>query len=146
MLGNQYRIVSELGAGGMGVVYQAVDVMLEREVAIKKLRNEFTSTPEVAERFRREAKIQARLNHPNIAHLYSFFKDGEAFYMVMEFVSGTRLRSLLPMPWDRCLNPFLQILDSLEYAHSLGVLHRDLTPDNVMVTAPGPGQIIHFRL
>src|SRR5262245_51449506 len=130
MLGQQYKVIAELGAGGMGIVYQAVDVMLEREVAIKKLRPEFSSTPDIAERFRREARTQARLNQTNIAHLYSFFKDGDAFYIVMEFVSGTTLGSMLPMSWERALATFLQILEGLGYAHSLGVLHRDLKPDN----------------
>jgi serine/threonine-protein kinase len=146
ILGGQYKILSEMGAGGMGVVYQAVDVMLEREVAIKRLRNEFSSTPDVAERFRREAKIQARLNHRNIAHLYSFFKDGDSFYIVMEFVNGAPLSSLLPLPWERALAIFLQILDSLEYAHSLGVLHRDLKPDNIMVSPRGEVKVMDFGI
>jgi serine/threonine protein kinase len=146
IVGQQYKILSELGAGGMGIVYQAVDVMLDREVAVKRLRNEFSSTPEVAERFRREAKIQARLNHPNIAHLYSFFKDGESFYIVMEFVNGTPLGRMIPMPWERALAIFLQILDSLEYAHSLDVLHRDLKPDNIMIGPRGEVKIMDFGI
>jgi serine/threonine protein kinase len=137
IVGQQYKILSELGAGGMGIVYHGVDVMLEREVAIKKLRSEFSRTPDIAERFRREAKIQARLNHPNIAHLYSFLKDGDSFYIVMEFVDGTPFSKLLPMPWPQALVMFLEILEGLEYAHSLGVLHRDLKPDNIMAGPRG---------
>jgi len=146
ILGQQFKILNELGSGGMGIVYQGVDVMLEREVAIKRMRSEFSSTPEVAERFQREAKIQARLNHPNITHLYSFFKEGDAFYIVMEFVNGTPLRGLIPLPWAQALPVFLQILDSLEYAHSLGVLHRDLKPDNIMVSSQGEAKVMDFGI
>ncbi len=146
IVGQQYKILSELGAGGMGIVYHGVDVMLEREVAIKKLRSEFSRTPDIAERFRREAKIQARLNHPNIAHLYSFFKDGDSFYIVMEFVDGTAFSKLLPMAWPQALVMFLEILDGLEYAHSLGVLHRDLKPDNIMAGPRGEVKIMDFGI
>lgn len=146
IVGQQYKILSELGAGGMGIVYHGVDVMLEREVAIKKLRSEFSSTPDIAERFRREAKIQARLNHPNIAHLYSFFKDGDSFYIVMEFVDGTPFSKLTPMPWPQALVIFLEILEGLEYAHSLGVLHRDLKPDNIMAGPKGEVKIMDFGI
>jgi len=146
IVGQQYKILSELGAGGMGIVYHGVDVMLEREVAIKKLRSEFSRTPDIAERFRREAKIQARLNHPNIAHLYSFFKDGDSFYIVMEFVDGTPFSKLLPMPWQQALVMFLEILEGLEYAHSQGVLHRDLKPDNIMAGPRGEVKIMDFGI
>jgi serine/threonine protein kinase len=146
IVGQQYKILSELGAGGMGIVYHGVDVMLEREVAIKKLRPEFSRTPDIAERFRREAKIQARLNHPNIAHLYSFFKDGDSFYIVMEFVDGTPFSKILPMPWPQALGMFIEILEGLEYAHSLGVLHRDLKPDNIMAGPRGEVKIMDFGI
>jgi serine/threonine-protein kinase len=146
IVGQQYKILSELGAGGMGIVYHGVDVLLEREVAIKKLRSEFSRTPDIAERFRREAKIQARLNHPNIAHLYSFFKDGDSFFIVMEYVDGTPLNKLAPMRWQAALVLFLDILEGLEYAHSLGVLHRDLKPDNVMAGPRGEVKIMDFGI
>jgi serine/threonine protein kinase len=146
IVGQQYKILSELGSGGMGIVYHGVDVMLEREVAIKKLRSEFSRTADIAERFRREAKIQARLNHPNIAHLYSFFKDGDSFYIVMEFVDGTPFSKLLPMPWPQAVVMFLEILEGLEYAHSLGVLHRDLKPDNIMAGPRGEVKIMDFGI
>jgi serine/threonine protein kinase len=146
IIGQQYKILSELGAGGMGIVYHGVDVMLEREVAIKKLRSEFSRTTDIAERFRREAKIQARMNHPNIAHLYSFFKDGDSFYIVMEFVDGTPFSRLMPMPWPEALAMFLEILEGLEYAHSLGVLHRDLKPDNIMAGPKGEVKIMDFGI
>jgi serine/threonine protein kinase len=146
MVGNQYKIVSELGSGGMGIVYQAVDIVLEREVAIKKLRSEFSRTPDVAKRFLREAKIQARLNHQNITHLFTCLQEGEVFYIVMEFVAGTPLNKLIPLPYQRLLPLAMQILDSLEYAHGMGVLHRDIKPDNVMVTPNGTVKIMDFGI
>jgi len=146
IVGGQYKILAELGAGGMGIVYHAVDTSLEREVALKKLRNEFSRSADIAERFRREAKTQARLNHPQLAHLYSFFKEGDSFYIAMEFVDGTPLSRLLPMPWERALPIFVQILDGLEYAHSLGVLHRDVKPDNIMVNPRGEVKVMDFGI
>src|SRR5271169_4107334 len=119
MIIGQYKVLGELGAGGMGIVYHAVDTMLEREIAMKKLRSEFSRSTDVAERFRREAKIQARLNHPNLARLYSFFKEGDAFYIAMEFVDGVPLSGLIPLPWQQALPLYVQSLDGLENAHSL---------------------------
>jgi serine/threonine protein kinase len=146
IIGQQYKILAELGAGGMGIVYQGVDVMLEREVAIKRLRNEFSSSTDVGERFRKEAKIQARLRHDNLALLYSFLKDGDSFYIVMEFVNGTPLTKMLPMPWKEALPVFAQVLEGLEYAHSLGVLHRDIKPDNIMVDPQGVVKLMDFGI
>lgn len=146
MVGNQYKIVSELGSGGMGIVYQAVDTLLEREVAIKKLRSEFSRTPDVAKRFLREAKIQARLNHPNITHLLTCLQEADTFYIVMEFVAGTPLNKLIPLPPHRLLPLAMQILDSLDYAHGMGVLHRDIKPDNLMVTSNGTIKIMDFGI
>jgi serine/threonine protein kinase len=146
MVGSQYKIISELGSGGMGVVYQAVDVVLEREVAIKKLRSEFSRNTDVAQRFLREAKIQARLNHPNITQLYTCLQQGDTFYIVMEFVAGTPLNRLIPLPYGRLLPLAVQVLDSLEYAHNMGVLHRDIKPDNLMVTPGGALKIMDFGI
>ncbi len=146
MIGKQYKIISELGSGGMGVVFQAVDVLLEREVAIKKLRTDFSQSPDVAERFLREARIQARLNHPNITQLYTFLREDDVFYIVMEFVGGSPLNKLIPVPYQRLLPMAVQILDTLDYAHNMGVLHRDIKPDNLMVTANGSIKIMDFGI
>ena len=95
VIGN-YEVVEKIGEGGMGAVYRGLDTMLEREVAIKMLRPELSSQPQVVERFRTEAVTLAKLNHPNIATLYSFLRDGEDFFMVMEFVAGKTLGELIP--------------------------------------------------
>jgi predicted Ser/Thr protein kinase len=146
IVGQNYKIVSELGAGGMGVVYQAVDLTLEREVALKKLRSEFSRSADVAERFRAEAKIQARMNHAGIAQLYTMFKDGDVFYMAMEFVNGSPLNALVPQPWDNAVSILLQVLESLDYAHSLGVLHRDIKPENIVVNPKGIVKVMDFGI
>src|SRR5260370_37694631 len=94
VIGN-YKILEKIGEGGMGAVYKGVDLMLEREVAIKALRPELARQPDIVERFRAEAVTLAKLNHPNIATLYSFLRQGDDFFMVMEFVRGEILDSLI---------------------------------------------------
>lgn len=134
----KYRIVRELGAGAMGAVYEAVDTLTERPVAMKVLRAELARQPELIERFRSEAVTLARLNHPNIALLYDFFLEGGDYYMAMEFVRGKSLEKMIQQ--ERCLDANLagsimrQTLDGLAHAHSMGVLHRDIKPGNIIVT------------
>jgi serine/threonine protein kinase len=142
----QYRIISELGAGGMGVVYRALDVSLQREVAIKRLRSEFAANATVLERFRREAQMQAQLNHPNIAQLYTLVQDSESLCLVMEFVSGTVLTRFMPMTWETALPIILQVLEGLEYAHRRGILHRDIKPDNIIIDGQGTAKIMDFGI
>ena len=141
MIGNtvqKYRIVRELGSGAMGAVYEAVDTLTERPVAMKVLRAELARQPELIERFRSEAVTLARLNHPNIALLYDFFLEGGDYYMAMEFVRGKTLEKMIQQ--ERCLDANLsgsimrQTLDGLGHAHSMGVLHRDIKPGNILVT------------
>jgi serine/threonine protein kinase len=146
IIGGQYKIVSELGRGGMGVVYQGVDMVLEREVAIKKLRSEFSQESHVSQRFLREAKIQADLDHSNITPVYASVQHADTFYIVMKFVDGTPLNRLIPLPYELLLPLMLQALDGLEFAHNLGVLHRDIKPDNLMVTPTGSLQIMDFGI
>jgi serine/threonine protein kinase len=142
----QYRILGEIGAGGMGVVYRAMDLLLEREVAIKRLRSEYASSPNVLERFRKEAQLQAKLNHPNIAQLYTLLQDGDSLCIVMEFIDGTVLRNFMPMPWQSAVPVILQILEALDYAHRRGVLHRDIKPDNIVVDHSGVVKVMDFGI
>jgi len=145
-----YRIVERLGEGGMGKVYRALDTMVEREVALKCLRPEIAAQPGILERFRREAVVLARLNHPAIAQLYTFFKEGEEFYMVMEYVAGETLeRAILrhgPLPWPEALSYGVQILEGIGHAHALGILHRDLKPANVILTPAGKVKLTDFGI
>jgi serine/threonine-protein kinase len=142
----QYRVLSELGAGGMGVVYRAVDLLLEREVAIKRLRSEYAASPSVMERFRKEARLQAKLNHPNIAQLYTLLQDGDSLCLVMEFIDGTVLRNFMPLPWQSAVPVVLQILEALDYAHRRGVLHRDIKPENILIDHEGTVKVMDFGI
>jgi len=134
----KYQIVRELGSGAMGAVYEAVDTLTERPVAMKVLRAELAKQPELIERFRTEAVTLARLNHPNIAILYDFFLEAGDYYMAMEFVRGQSLETLIRK--ERCLEAGVaasimqQMLAGLAHAHSMGVLHRDIKPANVLIT------------
>ena len=142
----QYRILSELGTGGMGVVYRAVDLLLEREVAIKRLRSEYASSATVLERFRKEAQLQAKLNHPNITQLYTLLQDGDSLCIVMEFIDGTVLRNFMPLPWESAVPVVLQILEALDYAHRRGVLHRDVKPENIVIDHEGVVKVMDFGI
>jgi eukaryotic-like serine/threonine-protein kinase len=149
MLGN-FKVVEKIGEGGMGSVYRGFDVMLEREVAIKMLRPELASQPEVVERFRTEAITLAKLNHPNIATLYTFLRDGEDYFMVMEFVRGETLddaiRRFGAMTPDRAIPLFCQALEGIDHAHRMGIVHRDLKPANVMLTESGSIKVMDFGI
>jgi UDP:flavonoid glycosyltransferase YjiC (YdhE family)/predicted Ser/Thr protein kinase len=135
-----YRITSKLGQGGMGTVYRATDVKLNREVAIKVLPDALAGDPDYLARFTREAQVLASLNHPNIAAIYGI----EDRAIVMELVEGENLRG--PLPLDTALNYARQITEAFEAAHEKGVIHRDLKPANVKVTPEGVVKVLDFGL
>lgn len=139
-----YRIVSLLGAGGMGEVYRAHDCKLDRDVAIKTLPPEFERDPERLARFRREAHALARLNHPNIAAIYGLEESGEAPFLVLELVEGTSLHG--PLPVAAALDQARQLAEALEAAHERGIVHRDLKPANLEVTPQGRVKVLDFGL
>lgn len=142
----QYRVLGELGAGGMGIVYRALDTELQREVALKRLRSEFAASSAVLERFRNEAKLQGRLNHPNIAQLYSLVQTPDAFCIVMELVDGIVVKDLVPLQWEHAASVLLQVLDALAFAHKLGVLHRDIKPENIIIDRRGMVKVMDFGI
>src|SRR5258708_1535941 len=149
VVGN-YRVTERIGEGGMGAVFKGVDLMLEREVAIKALRPELARQPELLERFRTEAVTLAKLSHPNIATLYSFFCQDDEFYMVLEFVRGDTLDTVIQasgaMTCDKALPIFTQALAGIEQAHNLGIIHRDIKPANIMVTSTGMVKVMDFGI
>ena len=144
-----HRIVSQLGAGGMGEVYRARDTRLGREVALKVLPSAFSSDPERMARFSREAQLLAALNHPNIAAIYGIEESGGVRALVMELVEGVTLADLIrrgPIPRDRALSIARQIAEAIEFAHDKGIVHRDLKPANVKITPDGVVKVLDFGL
>ena len=144
-----YEIVGPLGAGGMGEVHRATDARLGRDVAIKSLSAEFAHDPERLSRFEREAKLLASLSHPNIAGIHGLEEVDGALYLVLEFVEGETLAERLsrgPLPLDEAIEVAKQIAAGVEAAHESGVIHRDLKPGNVMLTASGAVKVLDFGL
>jgi serine/threonine-protein kinase len=148
-IGN-FRIVEKLGEGGVGSVYRAIDQMVEREVAIKVLKPDGGSELGTYERFRTEAVALAKLNHPCIATLYSFFREGDEYFMVMEYVRGQNLEQVLRangrMDWRRSIEIMLPVLDGVRHAHANGIVHRDLKPANIMLPSEGGVKITDFGI
>jgi serine/threonine-protein kinase len=145
-----YKVTQKLGEGGMGEVFRGVDMMLEREVAIKFLRPELASQAQVVERFRSEAVTLAKLQHPNIATLYSFMRQGDSFVMVLEFVRGVTLDHVIQqrgaIPVESAIPIFCQMLDGIQEAHSEGIIHRDIKPANMMLTDKGTLKVLDFGI
>ena len=145
-----YEILSSIGAGGMGEVYQAHDTKLGRDVAIKVLPEAFAHDPERLSRFQREAKMLAALNHPNIATIYGLEQANGTSYLVMELVSGETLADRVKregaVPIEEALAIAKQIAEALEAAHEKGIIHRDLKPANVKVTPEGTVKVLDFGL
>jgi serine/threonine protein kinase len=145
----KYRIVGQLGRGGAGIVYKAMDETLGRDVAVKTLNPDLANT-EVMSRFRAEATILAKLNHPQIATIFELFREENDLLMVMEFVRGETLDKLSerlgPIAPDRAAYLIHHVLSALEHAHRAGVVHRDIKPANVMVTDEGGIKIMDFGI
>lgn len=147
---HQYRIDSLLGKGGMGTVFLATDILLERPVAIKMLHSHLQSQPTFIERFRNEALVLARLNHPNIATLYNFLQDGSDYFMAMEYVEGDSLEAIIRrvgrLPMGISAGIIHQALEGLYHAHRKGVLHRDIKPANLILTPDGVVKLMDFGI
>ncbi|MCZ6491410.1 MAG: protein kinase [Acidobacteria bacterium] len=144
-----YEIVSVLGAGGMGRVYKVRNILSDRLEAMKVLLPHLLEAPEQAERFLREIRLQASLDHANIAALRTALRHGDQMVMVMELVDGTALQSLLggrPLPVQEAISYMVQVLAALSYAHGRGVIHRDIKPANIMVTHKGMIKLTDFGL
>ena len=143
-----YEIKSMLGAGGMGEVYRARDSRLNRDVAIKVLREEGASSADRRSRFEREARAVAALNHPNIVGVYDFGVEGDKQFIVSELVEGESLRSLVskPVPVRKLVEIAAQVADGLAAAHAARVVHRDLKPENIMIGKDGRVKILDFGL
>ncbi len=145
-----YRIEQKIGEGGMGAVYRGRDLMLEREVAIKVLRPELARQPELVTRFRSEAVTLARLNHSNIATLFNFLRQGDDYFMIMEFVRGRTLEEIIRQSGAlgivEAAQIFCQALEGIERAHALGIIHRDIKPANLMLSESGEVKVMDFGI
>ena len=145
----EYRVIDVIGAGGMGTVYKVQHLISDRIEAMKVVLPDLIDTPELAERFVREIKVQARLSHPNIASLHNALRLENRFLMVMEYIEGETLHARLrrgPLNPDEGIGITLQILSALAYAHAQGVVHRDIKPANIMFTAGGAVKLMDFGI
>lgn len=145
-----YKLVSLLGEGGMGRVYKAFDLKLERYVALKILTEQSQNNPQFIERFKREAKNQAKLNHPNIVPVYGFTESRGQFGIVMEYVCGETLGHMIHrgkrLEVPAAVNIIMQVLSGISYAHSKGFVHRDLKPSNIIINEDGVAKIMDFGI
>jgi serine/threonine protein kinase/Flp pilus assembly protein TadD len=145
----RYRIIEIIGEGGMGVVYRAKDTELDRDVSLKILPPEMADDPKRIERFRREAKAVAALNHPNIVTIHSIESVGTTHFLTMELVVGDSLDKILPtngLPLAKVFNIGIQLAEALATAHECGIIHRDLKPANIMITGEGRVKVLDFGL
>ncbi len=133
----KYKILEEIGRGGMGTVYKGIDPALERPVAIKVLAAELSALPQFIRRFRREAESAAKLSHPNIVRIYDIGEEGNTYYLVMEYVDGKTLKQVMrevgKFQFEKVLEIVSQIASALDYAHECGIIHRDVKPKNILI-------------
>ena len=149
-LNERYRLLTCIGSGGMAVVYQGVDMLLERRVAVKVLRQRFASDPEFLERFQREARAAANLDHPNIVTVFDVGRDDDRHYIVMEYVDGQDLKTVIRrkerLGVAEALDITAQVAAGVGHAHKAGVIHRDIKPQNVLITQAGRAKVVDFGI
>ena len=151
LLGNRYEIIEKIGNGGMATVYKAKCHVLNRYVAVKILRDEFTTDEEFIKRFEVEAQSAASITHPNIVSVYDVGVDGNLYYIVMELVKGKTLKEIIieekgPLPWKWSVNIATQIASALEIAHKNHIIHRDIKPHNIIITEDGVAKVTDFGI
>lgn len=150
LIANRYEIIERVGNGGMATVYRAKDHILNRFVAVKILRDEFTTDDEFIKRFRSEAQAVASLTHPNIVGVYDVGNEGNLYYIVMELVQGKTLKEVIQkegkLSWKWSINVAIQIASALETAHKNNIIHRDIKPHNIIITEDGMAKVTDFGI
>lgn len=150
ILGNRYKLLERIGGGGMAVVYKAKCLLLNRFVAVKILRSEFTDDEEFVKRFRVEAQAAASLNHANIVSIYDVGRQDDIQYIVMEYIDGITLKEYISqkgaLPWKEAVGIAIQICSALEHAHRNFIVHRDIKPHNIMITKDGIAKVTDFGI
>lgn len=146
----RYQIVARIASGGMGEVFRAHDPVLDRDVALKVLHNALAQDPGFIERFRREARSAGMLSHPNIVQVHDWGETGDTYFMVMEYIRGPNLRTVLmkngPVAPAQAVDVVSQVLAALEHAHEQGIVHRDVKPENILITRQGVVKVADFGL
>ena len=150
IFGGRYEVLEQIGAGGMAIVYKAKDLLLNRVVTIKVLRDQFVTDEDFIRRFRREAQSAASLSHPNIVSVYDVGKEGDTEYIVMEYVEGRNLKEIIreyaPLSTDQSINLGRQITEAIQNAHEHHIIHRDIKPHNILVTSEGQAKVTDFGI
>ncbi|MDQ1913185.1 Stk1 family PASTA domain-containing Ser/Thr kinase [Paenibacillus sp. GD4] len=149
-LGGRYEILERVGGGGMAIVYKGLDILLHRHVAVKILRQQYVHDEEFIQRFRREAQAAASLSHPNVVSIYDVGQEEDVHYIVMEYVEGHTLNSLIkeraPLQVEEAIHIAVQICDALDHAHHNQIIHRDIKPHNILIGRNGRVKVTDFGI
>ncbi len=150
ILGGRYELIQKIGEGGMAIVYKARCRILDRIVAVKILKEEYSSDANFVEKFRTEALSVARISHPNIVNIYDVGQEDETYYIVMEYIDGKTLKELIynqaPLPVDKAVDIAIMICDAIHHAHEKGIIHRDIKPHNIIITTDGMVKVADFGI
>ncbi|MEX1029204.1 MAG: Stk1 family PASTA domain-containing Ser/Thr kinase [Paenibacillaceae bacterium] len=149
-LGKRYEVIERVGGGGMAIVYKAHDSLLNRKVAVKVLRQQYTNDDDFIRRFRREAQAAASLSHPNIVSIYDVGQDDDVYYIVMEYIEGSTLNDKIkekaPLQIEEAVHIASQICDALDHAHQNEIIHRDIKPHNILIGKNGRIKVTDFGI
>lgn len=150
LLDERYEILEIIGVGGMAVVYKAMDHRLNRLVAVKILKDDYTNDADLRRRFHNESQAVAMMSHPNIVSVYDVSRNDAVDFIVMELIDGITLKQYMekkgPLSWRECLHFAMQIGKALEHAHSRNIIHRDIKPHNVMILKDGSVKVADFGI
>jgi Serine/threonine protein kinase len=149
-IGGKYKVLEQIGSGGMAIVYRGEHIYLKKPVAIKVMLPSFSEKPELVQRFLQEAEMASKLDHPNIVKIFDFGDEDGLLYLVMQFIDGDTLERILrhrgKLSLREAINITLQVLSALQYAHEKGLVHRDIKPGNVMINKEGRAYLLDFGI